>query len=269
MAFAGHAARTRRRALHVFLIALIAVAGLVFAAQAAHAAGSARGSATGTVAVAAPGFATGTATGAARNGAISVTIDDGRLTLSAPGARLDHVLHRIAAEAGFKVIIRGDLRIPSPYATMTRVPLERALQRLFDGTAMVIVYEPLREDGAERIAEVRFYAPRPPAPEARPQRAPDGRRRRAPSRRGPRRRASRRNPGRPGTFSSGAYFIPFFWSFLTQGPSVLPCVTGAARPALGGKETLRLRVGSTRVGRRTPSGGTDNGQLVQNSNYGE
>ena len=164
MALAGDAARTRRRARRVFLIASIAAAGFVFAAQAAQAAGSDNG----TVTVAAPGFATGAATGAARKGAISVTIDDGRLTLSAPGARLDHVLLTIAAEAGFKVIIKGDLRIPSPYTTMTRVPLVRALRRLFVGTSMVIVYEPPRDDGAERIAEVRFYAPRPPEPDARP-----------------------------------------------------------------------------------------------------
>ncbi len=168
MALAGDVARPRRRARRVFLIALIAAAGFVFAARAAHAAGSANGSDNGTVTVAAPGFATGTATGAARKGAISVTIDDGRLTLSAPGARLDHVLLTIAAEAGFKVIIKGDLRIPSPYTTMTRVPLARALRRLFVGTSMIILYEPPRDDGAERIAEVRFYAPRPPEPDARP-----------------------------------------------------------------------------------------------------
>ncbi len=168
MAPAGDAARPRRRARRVFLIALIAAAGLVFAAQAAHAAGSANGSGNGTVTVAAPGFATGTATGAARKGAISVTIDDGRLTLSAPGARLDRVLLTIGAEAGFKVIIKGDLGTLSPYTTMTRVPLARALRRLFVGTSMIILYEPPRDDGAERIAEVRFYAPRPPEPDARP-----------------------------------------------------------------------------------------------------
>ena len=172
MALAGDAARARRRALRVFLIALIAAAGLVFGAQAAHAAGSANGSANGTVKVAAPGFATGAATGATtgatRKGAITVTIDDGRLTLSAPGASLDRVLRSIGAEAGFKVIIKGDLRTASPYTTMTRVPLARALRRLFVGTSMVILYEPPRDDGAERIAEVRFYAPRPRAPEARP-----------------------------------------------------------------------------------------------------
>ncbi len=44
MALAGDAARSRRRALRVFLIALIAAAGFVFAAQAAQAAGSANGS---------------------------------------------------------------------------------------------------------------------------------------------------------------------------------------------------------------------------------
>ncbi len=164
MALAGDGPRTRRRARRVFLIASIAAAGLVFGAQAARAAESTTVAAT----VSTSGAATGAATGAARKGAISVTIDDGRLTLSAPGARLDHVLLTIAAEAGFKVIIKGDLRTPSPYGTMTRVPLERALRRLFVGTSMVILYEPLRDDGAERIAEVRFYAPRPRAPEARP-----------------------------------------------------------------------------------------------------
>ncbi len=167
MALAGDGPRTRRRARRVFLIASIAAAGLVLAAQAAQAAGSANGPANGTVTVAAPGSATGAATGTTRKGAISVTIDDGRLTLSAPGARLDHVLLTIAAEAGFKVTIKGDLRIPSRYTTMTRVPLERALRRLFDGTSMVILYEPPRDDGAERIAEVRFYAPPPPEPDAR------------------------------------------------------------------------------------------------------
>ena len=180
MALAGDVARTRRRALRVFLIASIAAAGLVFGVQAAQAAGSAQGSATGTVTVAAPGFATGVttgfatgaATGAASNGAISVTIDDGRLTLSAPGARLNRVLRRIGAEAGFKVIIKGDLdTTPSPYTAMTRVPLERALRRLVGGTSMVIVYEPPRDGGTERIAEVRLYAP--------PRRAP---RRRGPGR---------------------------------------------------------------------------------------
>ena len=44
---------------------------------------------------------------------------------------------------------------------------------------------------------------------------------------------------RPGTLSPSPYFIPFFWSFLTQGPSVRPCLAVAAQPALGGKETLR------------------------------
>ena len=172
MALAGDAARSRRRALRMFLIALIAAAGLVCAAQAAHAAGATNGSANQTVKVAAPGFATGAvtgaATGAARKGVISVTIDDGRLTLSAPGARLDRVLLTIGAEAGFKVIIKGDLSTPSPYGTMTHVPLERALRRLFVGTSMVILYEPPRDDGAERIAEVRFYARSPRVPEARP-----------------------------------------------------------------------------------------------------
>ncbi len=168
MALAGDVVLTRRRALRVLLTALIAAAGLVFSAQAARAAGTVK------VAVERPatGPTTGPATEATKwatsNGAISITIDDGRLTLYAPGVGLDQVLHRIGAEAGFKVIIKGDLRTASPYGTMTRVPLERALRRLFDGTSMVIVYEPPREDGVVRIAEVYFRGPPPPEPDARP-----------------------------------------------------------------------------------------------------
>ena len=72
------------------------------------------------------------------------------------------MLRRIGAEAGFKIIIESDLDTPSRYTAMTRVPLERTLRRLVDGTSMVIVYEPLCDGGAERIAEVRLYArPRP------------------------------------------------------------------------------------------------------------
>ena len=67
MALAGDVVLTRRRALRVFLTALIATAGLVFAAQAAHAAES----------------VTGSATGAVSTGAISITIDDGQVTLFA------------------------------------------------------------------------------------------------------------------------------------------------------------------------------------------
>ncbi len=158
MSLAGDVARTRRLALRGFLIASIAAAGLVFGAQAGRAGESTTESATGLSAW-------------AKSKAISVTFDDGRLTLYAPDVRLDWVLRRIGAEAGFEVIIRGDLGGPSPYAVMTRVPLARALRRLFVGTfvgtSMIIVYEPRREDGAERITEARFYGPRSPAPEAR------------------------------------------------------------------------------------------------------
>ncbi len=138
----------------VFLIALIAAAGLVFAVQAAQGAGSAQGS----------------ATAAASDSAISISIDDGRVTLYAPAARLDHVLHRIGAEAGFNVIIKGDIGTSSPNAVMTRVPLELALRRLFDGTSslMVIQYEPRRDGSTERIAKVFFHARPPPPRDARP-----------------------------------------------------------------------------------------------------
>ncbi len=165
-ALGGDVARPRRRAPRIILFASIATAGLVFGAQAAGAAGLVNGSVNGTV--------NGTVNRTVNNDGISVTIDDGRLTLSATGARLDRVLRRIGDAAGFKVVIRGDLGPRSPYITMNRVPLERALWRLFGGstsetiTSMVILYEPPGDGGAERIAEVRVHARPSPQPGAAP-----------------------------------------------------------------------------------------------------
>ncbi len=108
----------------------------------------------------AAGVAIGAQAGSAAQPRIGVTIDDGRLTLSAPGAKLDSMLRAIGAKAGFKVIIKGNLPTPTHDAAITGVPLARAIQRLAGDASMVIVYEPDRdESGHRRISELRVYGP--------------------------------------------------------------------------------------------------------------
>ncbi len=125
--------RPWRRGLHGMLIGLVTAAGLTLSAQAELGA----------------------------QPPIAVTIDNGRLTLSAPGAALDRLLRAIGAEAGFRVIIKGNLAAPSHYTAMNGVPLERAIQRLLGGNSMVMIYEPdVDESGRRRIGEVRVYGPK-------------------------------------------------------------------------------------------------------------
>ena len=91
--------------------------------------------------------------------AIAVAVDDGRLTLAAPGATLDRVLRAIAAEAGFRLAIKGDLARPIHATRMQAVPLVQALHRLVGKTSMVMRFEPARAGGgARRVAELRLYA---------------------------------------------------------------------------------------------------------------
>ena len=115
------------------------------------------------------GVAAGAQVGSATQPQIGVTIDDGRLTLSAPGAKLDSMLRAIGAKAGFKVIIKGNLPTPTHDAAITGVPLARAIQRLVGGTSMIMVYEADRDgSGHRRISELRVYGPsRPPATQVR------------------------------------------------------------------------------------------------------
>ncbi len=114
----------------------------------------------------ATGAQAGTATKAPAESAIAVTIDvtihDGpegeRVTFSAPDATLDRLLGAIAEEAGFKLVIEGNLS-GQPYATrMSAVPLDRALRRLVGDTSMIVFFEPA-SGGGRRVAEVRLYAP--------------------------------------------------------------------------------------------------------------
>ena len=91
--------------------------------------------------------------------AIAVGLDDGRLTLTAPGATLEEVLRAIAAEADFKLAIKGDLDRPLYATRLEGVPLAQALHRLVGNTSMVMRFAPAR-DGSQvrRVAELRLYA---------------------------------------------------------------------------------------------------------------
>ena len=92
---------------------------------------------------------------------IDVTIDDGpegaRVSFSAPGATLDRVLGAIAQEAGFRLVIEGDLSRQPHAGRMSAVPLDRALRRLVGDTSMIVLFEPAG-GGGRRVAEVRLYA---------------------------------------------------------------------------------------------------------------
>lgn len=105
--------------------------------------------------------------------AIAVSLDKGRLTLAAPGARLDQVLRAIAAEAGFRLAIKGDLARPIHAGRMRGVPLVDALHRLVGKTSMVMFLEPASAGGgARRVAELRLYAAVRSSPMQRPDKAP-------------------------------------------------------------------------------------------------
>ena len=92
--------------------------------------------------------------------AIVVTLDDGRFSYTAPGATLDQVLRAIAAEAGFALTIRGTLAAPARYATMTGVPVARAIRRLVGDRSMIMTFVAGESAAAFRpVAEVRITAP--------------------------------------------------------------------------------------------------------------
>ena len=116
--------------------------------------------------------------------AIAVSLDKGRPAFAAPGATLDQVLRAIAAEAGFRLAIKGDLAGPIHSPRMKGVPLVRALQRLVGNTSMVMILEPANDgNAARRLAELRIYAaagrvttePRHEAPSPKPRRRSENR----------------------------------------------------------------------------------------------
>ncbi len=93
---------------------------------------------------------------------IEVAIEQGLVTLVARNVPLADVFRVIGDEAGFKVIVRGDLTTPIT-RSFAGVPLEKAIRRLVGDTTMVMIYAPSRGGaGPGPLAELRLYSARGP-----------------------------------------------------------------------------------------------------------
>ena len=80
---------------------------------------------------------------------IRIHVDDGLLTLDAHAVPLSVLLRAIGEEAGFEVVIEGDLDVPVDHS-FTRVPLEQGLKRLLDRNSFMVFF-----DGPENMQELR------------------------------------------------------------------------------------------------------------------
>ena len=88
---------------------------------------------------------------------IQVKIESGLLTLDVDGAPLSEVLRSISEQAGFKLLLKGDLNRPTSLA-FSNLPLHRALRRVLGRTPYLTVQDPnssSSENGS--LLEVRVY----------------------------------------------------------------------------------------------------------------
>lgn len=101
------------------------------------------------------------AAGAQAGGTIAVRVTDGRLTLRADNALLEHVVATVQRESGVPVHRASPLagRITVSFRD---VPLEAGLRRLLAGTDLVMLYaradSPVAGLAAVRLTDVRVYA---------------------------------------------------------------------------------------------------------------
>ncbi len=70
-----------------------------------------------------------------------VAVREGLLSVELRDAPLAHVLLTIGAQAGFEVIIRGDLGAPVTWS-FTNLPLDEGIQRLLDDSSLIMIYAP-------------------------------------------------------------------------------------------------------------------------------
>jgi HEAT repeat protein len=72
-----------------------------------------------------------------------VAVRKGLLSVKLRDAPMADVLLAIGAQAGFEVIIRGDLSAPVT-SSFSDLPLDKGIRRLLDGNALIMVYAPSR-----------------------------------------------------------------------------------------------------------------------------
>ncbi len=82
-----------------------------------------------------------------------VVLRHGLLTVHATDMPLAELLRAIGAKAGFRVIIKGDLRDPVTWS-FTEAPVDKALRRLLHNTSSVLIYAPARDGGTGPLVEV-------------------------------------------------------------------------------------------------------------------
>ena len=70
-----------------------------------------------------------------------VTVRTGLLTVKLHDAPMADVLVAIGAQAGFEVIIRGDLGAPVTWS-FSDLPVDKGIRRLLDGSSLIMIYAP-------------------------------------------------------------------------------------------------------------------------------
>ncbi len=84
---------------------------------------------------------------------IEVAVRQGLLSVNLRDAPLADVLQAIGEQAGFRVIIKGDLSAPVTWS-FTQAPVDKALRRLLQNTSSVLIYAPSRDGGIGPLVEV-------------------------------------------------------------------------------------------------------------------
>lgn len=91
----------------------------------------------------------------AAGGTFDVTVRNGFVTLDAQAAPLGEVLRQLSEKAGFKLVMKQDLRAPVTWR-FEDVPVDEAVTRLLARVSSIAIYAPADEGGVRSaLAEVR------------------------------------------------------------------------------------------------------------------
>ena len=88
-----------------------------------------------------------------RPATMEVSLREGLLSANIREAPVAAVLNAIGEEAGFRVVIRGDLDVPISWS-FAEVSLEKALRRLLQNTNSALLYDSRRGGGTIRLVKV-------------------------------------------------------------------------------------------------------------------